>query len=554
MRMELQITVLLLILCGMSAAQELRTLSISGTSLTVPAGLLPPPGEPIKCGFPIIAYALGQRAASLDGKRAGTAVFQTRPAMQLSDTRGSFCVHYDTSGSHAPALLDASGSRIAGTAHAYVDSIFSILSYVYPYETSILQYPAPPADDTLGGGPEYDIYVMDLGSTYGFATPDGAVVEGGTSTTFISIDNDFVFVRPTTNRGIPALRVTIAHELHHAIQVGNYGYWYDDPFYYEITSTWMEDVVYPEVNDYYNYIGATWGHYRNPETPFTSNGDIMYSRATWGHYVAKRFGVGVMRETWQNIRSARPQVAIDQTLRAHGSDFGTAYAEWSMWNYFTGARAKPGMYYTDGADYPQIAQSAIEFTGSVRDVSGSLQSLAAHYCLVERGTDTMTVIVSNTDVSGTTSSTNPSLQYTLQLRSTKIDDAYMLTPIGVYGKLNVASMNLWSICYVSRDSAYQYIMPSSLPFPSPFRPGRHPCVYLPVNSLEQQEGGLYIFSASADLVRCISGSTSIVLHNKQVFPWDGRTDGGDLAPTGVYFYVIDMPGMRVKGKIALVRE
>jgi hypothetical protein len=300
---------------------------------------------------------------------------------------------------------------------------------------------------------------MELGKTYGYTTPDNEVVEGGTSPSFMTIDNDYVFVNPAANRGLPALKVTIAHELHHVIQIGHYGFWFDDAFYHEITSTWMEDVVYPDVNDYFNYTGASWGHYRNPETPFTSSdGFIMYSRATWGHYVAKRFGIDVMRETW--IPSVRPQLAIDQALRAHGSDFGTAYAEWSLWNYYTGVRSNPSKYYADGAWYPPIAQSTIEFSGTSRDLANSLRSLAAGYYLIERGTDTMAVVLANTDVAGTLNTPIAGVEYTLRLRSTRLDDSYLLTPIGIYSKLDAANTGLWSVCYVTRDSAYRFTQPS----------------------------------------------------------------------------------------------
>jgi len=374
----------------------------------------------------------------------------------------------------------------------------------------------------------------------------------------MTIDNDFQFVRPEKNRGLPGLRVTIAHELHHVIQIGDYGYWDEDAFFYEITSTWMEDVVYPEVNDYYNYLSATWGHFRNPETPFTSSELIMYSRAIWGHFVSKRLGIDVMRETWENIRLARPQTAIDQTLRAHGMDFAGAFAEWSLWNYFTGSRANPGKYYIDAAEYPLVLQSPVEFTGTSRDVPGSLRSLGTHYTQVQHGQDTMTVMMSNVDVAGTLLPSLPLLPYTLRLRTARVDDSYKLTPIGIYSKLDVTDMGLWSTWYVVRDSARPYIDPSSFsserPFPSPFRPARTPCVYLPVEELEQQRGALYIFSASADIVREFPNASSTEHLGRQMFTWDGHLADGNIAPTGVYVFVIELPGRRVTGKIPLVRE
>ena len=55
-------------------------------------------------------------------------------------------------------------------------------------------------------------------------------------------------------KGINAARVTVAHEFHHAIQLGNYSYRDSDLFFYELTSTSMEEFVFNSVNDYYNYL------------------------------------------------------------------------------------------------------------------------------------------------------------------------------------------------------------------------------------------------------------------------------------------------------------
>ncbi len=560
MKAPVVIAVVALALCVKCVAQEQALRLVSGTSLAIPAHLAPPDGEPVKCGFPVISFALHQRRTgpTEQARQAGVAGILARTELQVSVLAGNFRVHYDTIGINTPALLDSAGARIPGTARAYVDSIFSILSYAASYEIGTLHYLPPISDGLLGGGPECDIYVMELGNMYGYTTPDESIPAGGRTSSSITIDNDFVFVRPEKNRGMPGLRVTIAHELNHVLQIGNYGYWDEDAFFYEITSTWMEDVVYPEVNDYYNYLKASWSHFRNPETSFASSELIMYSRAIWGHYVSKSFGIDVMRETWENIKFARPQSAIDQTLRAHGMDFAGAYAAWSLWNYFTGARANPATYYTDGADYPQVVQSPIDFAGASRDVPGSLQSLGTHYAQVQHGLDTMTVMMSNVDVAGTLLPSIPLLPYTLRLRSTRVDDSYKPTPIGIYSKLDVTDISLWSTWYIVRNTPNPYIDPSSFsserPFPSPFRPGRAPCVYLPVEEMEPQRGALYIFSASADLVREIPDVSSTVHLGRQMFSWDGRLADGNVAPTGVYMYVIELPGRRVTGKIPVVRE
>ena len=113
-----------------------------------------------------------------------------------------------------------------------------------------------------------------LGSEYGETTPETPLDggrDGGRFVTYMSVHNDFSFVTPDSLKGLPALKVTLAHEFHHAIQLGGYGYWTNQVYFHELTSTWMETVAYPGIPDYLHYLRASWGHFRNPGTPFTSS-------------------------------------------------------------------------------------------------------------------------------------------------------------------------------------------------------------------------------------------------------------------------------------------
>jgi len=522
------------------------------------AGLAPPEGEPIKCGLPGITHALLHRPERSLLQTRSLQEILSRPVMQTNIVSGGFRVHFDTTGQNAPAMLDGAGNRLPGTAREYVDSVFAMLSYVALLETGTLGYGPLPADGSNGGGPEYDIYIMELGNMYGYTTPDASGPEGSTSPTSITIDNDFVFVRPNVNRGLPGLRVTLAHELHHALQIGNYGYWTEDVFLYEITSTWMEDVAYPDVNDYYNYLFASWGHFKNPDKPFTSNELIMYSRSIWGHFISKRFGIDVMRQTWEQVRLSRPMLAIDNALRLNGSGAAPAFTEWTLWNYFTRQRADPVKYYIDGAEYPLISQLPVEFTPPARDLQGTLSPFASRYYQVMRGTDTVSVIPGNIDLAISLQSPLPAFPYTLRLRNTQPDPSYRLVIPGLYCKLDVADIAQWSIWYVDKDTTRSNYDPDVLtegrPFPNPFRLNGQTRVYFPVNSSTQVQGSVYIFDSGNALVRAAGPSASVFHLGKQMFSWDGLADGGGLASSGIYVYVIELPDRHFRGKIAVVRE
>ncbi len=518
-----------------------------------------------KCGLPAISRALRNRRTLSVQSESALRVLMDRPQLQTSVLAGGIRIHFDTTGQNTPAMLNAAHQRIEGTARVFVDSVAAVMGYVYAFETTGLGYPAPPADGVLGGGPELDVYIMDEGSTYGYTTPDQFVMDGGTSTAFITIDNDFSFVQPDSNKGIPALRVTAAHEFHHAVQIGCYGYWTSDIFFYEITSVWMEDVVYPGVDDYLSYLRAAWSHFRNPDQTFAANDLIMYSRGIWGKFIEKRFGREAMKRTWEQIAVARPLEAIDRALGRpeYGSGLGAAYAEWTLWNFFTGSRTDSVKYYPDGRLFPEIAQLPREFTPPSTMIDGSLQPLAARYHQVllqptPSKRDTLTVAVSNVDVSGAFAGTFSQESYAYDVSVEQKDPLYRLTDAGVYVKLNVTTPLRWSSWFIvgstaHRDAGFLALREGSA-FPNPFSPDGRAVVSIPIDGSSRVTGTLSVFTSSMDLVYSSPSVQSFGVE-RQVFTWNGTNNVGTAVPSGVYVFVLSLDGDRlVKGKIAVVRK
>jgi hypothetical protein len=454
-------------------------------------------------------------------------------------------------------MLDiGSYARIPGSSHEFVDSVLSILQYVHPLLTINLGYLEPPSDGGLGGGPEYDIYIMELGLAYGSTVPDYGSPNGDTVGTFITLDNDFAFVRPSPNKGMPGLRITVAHELFHASQLSRYGYWYvNDTYFYEISSTWFEDVAYTEVNDYLQYLYAPWSHFRYPETAFAS-GDrvIMYSRGIWGQYVQKRHHIDAMRRTWEYIREGPPLPAMDNTLQENGSSFVEGFAEWTLWNYFTGHRSNPVDYYPEGHSFPLMAQTTIEFTPPSRQLGGSLPSLAARYYTVLSGGDTLTIALANTNLDAALAggAVHP---YTLLISDTQTDESYQPTGTGLYVKLDVPDLIHWAQWYIVGDvvnNGPQASLEEGTPFPNPFRANGSSSLSIPVSGEEPQEGTVQIYNASLDLV--YDGTLlSRQIGGRQAFLWNGRTNDGDLAESGIYIIVVSLNQKVLTRKVALIR-
>jgi hypothetical protein len=208
---------------------------------------------------------------------------------------GHFTIHYATSGGDAPDATDANQNNVPD----WVERVAGVFEYVYSVEVTKMGYRPPPTTT-------YDVYLEDLvpSSAYGFTTDNGTPTRPSVSaSSFIEIDKSFTDPIFEQNGAFPpeqSLRVTAAHEFHHAIQYG-YNYYFDI-WYAEMTSTWMEDEVYDSVNQLYSYLPSY--------LPFTSSialnapegGNSEYGRWIFNRYLAELEGSrSVVRSFWEKL-------------------------------------------------------------------------------------------------------------------------------------------------------------------------------------------------------------------------------------------------------------
>ena len=147
-----------------------------------------------------------------------------------------------------------------------------------------LGFPAPPADDgdgaERGGDARYDIYVCDLAS-HDLGELAATVADPpGSGFSYIVVDNDYApaEVAPLTTTGVEQLRVTVAHELFHAIQIGEARGRLPE-WLAEATAVWMEGIVAPPDVDREIYRVALGG--AGTEEPYWQDGDLHEYGAWW---------------------------------------------------------------------------------------------------------------------------------------------------------------------------------------------------------------------------------------------------------------------------------
>ncbi len=142
---------------------------------------------------------------------------------------------------------------------------------------SQLGWPLPPSDRGAGGTAQFDVYLQDLGrrGLYGYCAPEQVVPgERNVASSYCVLDNDFAeFPLPPT----PSMRVTVAHELFHAVQFGLDAR--EDGWLLEATATWMEEQVTDDVNDNRQYL--VHGQLGEPRTPLDTFDSGLGSYGNW---------------------------------------------------------------------------------------------------------------------------------------------------------------------------------------------------------------------------------------------------------------------------------
>ena len=184
-----------------------------------------------------------------------------------------------------------------------------------------------------------------------------------------------------------------------------------------------------------------------------------------------------------------------------------------------------------------------------QQVSSSLSCLATAYYGFVRGTDTVTVALANlnTDCPAYSSTSSP---YTLTVSRNRPDDSYRSIAGDLYLRLDVANPSQWVTWAISRQGPSANSLVEGSAFPNPFHPGEGDLLYMPANA---DQGRLAVYSTGMELVYSGSFQTQWRL-GQRVISWNGMTKGNSAAPTGIYLFVLTLPGRTVTGKFAVVRR
>ena len=272
-----------------------------------------------------------------------------------------FCVHWVAEGVDAPSMADENGVTDGDGVPDFVERVQAIAEHAHAIENGRLGWREPKSDGRRGGDQgKTDIYIEEIGGRlFGYAAPDRGQADRAHRLPrrlhgYLVLDNDYSpFEFPGTTQ-LNDLEVTIAHEYNHILQFGYDAY--QDAWFAESTAVWMEDQVYPGINDYLRYV-RRW--VRLFDTPLTANSIREYGSAVWNEWLAHRYGRDIVRMAWARAIHTKPGgfsvAAYESAIRAAGGpgfsrDFARFARDLAEW--------RSGRAFRDGRLYPEISRQA----------------------------------------------------------------------------------------------------------------------------------------------------------------------------------------------------
>ncbi|MFZ1728842.1 MAG: T9SS type A sorting domain-containing protein [Bacteroidota bacterium] len=525
-----------------------------------PASLTVAPGvdgraQSGKCGFAVISEAARRLENAGPAIAADILALLQPQARQTSivSPSGKFRIYYDTSGIDEAAMLTGDSIRMPNSAHQYAQTVALVFDSVYQAEVTDIGFDPPPFEETLT---KYEIFLKDFrGSLYGqtmfnLPLPSSGTVRP-TYASHMEIDNDFLGYE---TRGLNGLRVTAAHEFHHMVQLGSYGLWMNDRWMHEMSSTYFEEAVYPQVNDYIQYIRTFMRFTSRAMWVWGADG---YELVLWPIFLDQKYDRTIIRDIWVGMRQLEPMTSMRDAIQARGGDMSADLCSWANANFFTGYRSSqisPQVY----GDAPSLARAQMfanmQLVGESAQTNGSLQPTGAAYIRVFRGIDTVSFVVANTSVSAAIARSPVGVNFELEVRASGWDDTF--TPLGNGWAYHFSAEEANALCISVLEGGSSSAVERDLPFPNPFNPNEFSRMQFPLpRNIVENRADLYIYSVSMNLVASREGQPIELDNSFGAFVgYDARTESGNTIPSGVYFYVIKYGKESKTGKFAVIKR
>lgn len=240
-----------------------------------------------------------------------------------------FCLHY--------------GSTTTST---WASTTLRTLEHVWGTEVTYMGR-APLPDGGVPSDPDnpddrVDVFLTNLApqGVYGYCVGDDSPAQSQVPAYCVLDDN---YARTEYNAApLDSLRVTAAHEFFHTIQFSMD--LSEDLWFMEGTAVWMEDFVYDDINDNYQYLSTS--PIRHPRTSLDSSSSTFpYGSFIFFTYASERQDPTLVKQFWEAATGSTTSVpAIHNVVGA--SQWPAFFATFGSWNTL------PAGSYSERAGYP----------------------------------------------------------------------------------------------------------------------------------------------------------------------------------------------------------
>jgi hypothetical protein len=316
-------------------AEEAGELTVDDTALYLAYSVLAPERLPADyaaletetCGTPALHEAwlrLDETSAPVREEilsLANRPSYGGAPVYTIDSDGGYFKIHWTDTGTHQ-------------TTESYAQEIADAADVAWEVQLDELGYYQPPSDQGLGGDEKYDIYVQNLpGTTLGYCTCAGEPSDPTTP------NNDKAsHIVMSTGVAYNTKICTVSHEFQHACQMAADAA--EPTWFMENCAVWIEEQVWPEIDDYLMYTSSEGGLRRPMWDIRTSPGGLYhYGAFTYPWFMENAFNsVDVVLEVWQNcadVWGANMLEAQIDMFENHGTTFENAFMYYGYYRWCT---------------------------------------------------------------------------------------------------------------------------------------------------------------------------------------------------------------------------
>ncbi|RMF10902.1 MAG: T9SS C-terminal target domain-containing protein [Candidatus Neomarinimicrobiota bacterium] len=470
-----------------------------------------------------------------------------------------FRIHYTTTGTNAVAAEDLNQNSVPD----YIDDIAAVFDSVYTVLVDQLLYYPPPGDGWVstgnGGNGLYDIYVRNIQlGYYGYTQSEyfaqntgdneqSPTKEQNALTSYMALRNSYSGFPHSARQNI---RVTAAHEFFHAIQFGYDGY--EAIWLLEATAVWMEEVMFDNINDCYQYM-PTW--FQAPELSLDAYGIHMYGSYIFFRYVDENWnGKPLIRAIfdasvhYDSQEGTYDFQAIRDACDLHHLDFRDLFNGMVMANrIFSPVQSASPYRYREAHQYP-VDGPTISRTihGDTTFTSSALRKYGSQYFDLDIDHP---VRVTLSAVDGHHQNVKALGMVATSPNDFVVYQGWDFTlPSGTYAdwiSLAVAAQDTQSVNYqyrlsiqaASTTNAPAVIVSAPYPNPGPDRTGK---LYFTLETADLMDVSARIIDLQGRQVATLFPSQA--MQGQKILSWNGRSTDGQVSPSGVYWLEVSTPG------------